>query len=141
MNFRNENQNIEISFGKSNTHKQFIMSDLSSINVFLKNNPKYSTVTETIQSNSAKETDLFRDISTLGAPKLYGKIRFTCDDASNSFKRFVVSEDCDATDKGATIKSIYELKDVAAALTNNPPNATKYPLCYDFKTWTEFPGF
>lgn len=106
MNFRNVHQNIEISPGKSTTQKNFIMSDLSSVNLFLKSNPKYSTVTETIQSNLAKETDLFKDISTLGAPMLNGKIRFTCDDASTSLKRFIVSEDCASTDNGVTIKSI-----------------------------------
>lgn len=142
MTFRNETNNIVLTDGSSVTQKEFIMSDLSSVNLFLKSNPKYATSTEIDNATSATVgTDLFLDLSTISLPMLNGKIRFTCDDVGTSFKRFIVSEDCATTDNGVTIKSIHELKDVTSALTNNPPTANNYPLCYDFKTWTEFTGF
>lgn len=52
-----------------------------------------------------------------------------------------MSEDCSSTHSGVTIKSIYELQDVATHLGGVTLDTTDYKLCYDFKTWTEFEGF
>lgn len=88
-------------------------------------NPKYATVTELnydvgTSTASIVGSDLAKDLTSLtelsSSLTTVGKLVFTCDDVVNSNKRFVVSEDCATTHSGVTIKSIYDLKDVATEL-------------------------
>lgn len=119
MSFQNETSTVA---GSTLTQKDFMLSDLDTVNRFILANPKIATITAAA-TGGATVTDVAGDLSAnteLSSFVTSGKLRFTCDTLAVPAKRFVVSEDCASTDAGVTIKNIYDMKDVAtdvAALT------------------------
>lgn len=120
MSFQNETSTVA---GSTLTQKDFMLSDLDTVNRFILANPKIATISAT--ASGATVTDVAGDLSAnteLSSFVTSGKLRFTCDTLAVPAKRFVVSEDCASTDAGVTIKNIYDMKDVATdvgALTLN----------------------
>lgn len=118
MSFQNETSTVA---GSTLTQKDFMLSDLDTVNRFILANPKIATISAT--ASGATVTDVAGDLSAnteLSSFVTSGKLRFTCDNLVSGNKNFVVSEDCASTDAGVTIKNIYDMKDVAtdvAALT------------------------
>jgi hypothetical protein len=118
MSFQNETSTVA---GSTLTQKDFMLSDLDTVNRFILANPKIATISAT--ASGATVTDVAGDLSAnteLSSFVTSGKLRFTCDTLAAPTKRFVVSEDCASTDAGVTIKNIYDMQDVAtdvAALT------------------------
>lgn len=123
MSFQNETSTVA---GSTLTQKDFMLSDLDTVNRFILANPKIATISAT--ASGATVTDVAGDLSAnteLSSFVTSGKLRFTCDSLTGGFKRFVVSQDCASTDAGVTIKNIYDMQDVAtdvAALTLDTTN-------------------
>jgi len=116
MKFANEDTTVA---GSSLSQKEFLLSDLDTVNRYVLDKPNIATITAVKVSDSSQTTDVAGDLtanSELSSFVSSGKLRFTCDDLGSSNKRFIVSQDCDATDSGITKKSIYELKDVTTYL-------------------------
>lgn len=123
LNFTNETDTITVN-GNTVTKKAFTLSDIDTVNRFLKSDAKYATVIETDVAASTSVTDSVAALADNSIASTYissDKMKFTCDDAAGN-KRFIVSENCAVTDPGVTIKAINTLKDVetdVAALTLN----------------------
>lgn len=102
--------------GSTLTQKDFILSDMNTVNRFVLDNPNIATITKVTSSDSSQVTDAAGDLTAVTPLSSFvqsGKLRFTCDDLATNNKRFIVSQDCDTTDSGVAKKSIYDLKDVA----------------------------
>lgn len=123
LNFRNETDTITVN-SNTVTKKAFTLSDIDTVNRFLKSDAKYATVIETDVTANTSVADSVAALADNSIASTYisgDKMKFTCDDATGK-KRFIVSENCAVTDPGVTIKAINTLKDVAtdvAALTLN----------------------
>jgi len=130
--------------GSTLTQKDFILSDMDTVNRFVLDNPNIATITKVTSSDSSQVTDAAGDLTAVTPLSSFvqsGKLRFTCDDLATNNKRFIVSQDCDTTDSGVAKKSIYDLKDVATYIATLTLDTSAYQVCYDYKTWTEFSGF
>lgn len=106
------------------------MSSIDTVNRFLFDNAKYTTITETDIAASTSATDAVKSLSDNSVASTYvtnDKVRFTCDSVTN--KRFVVSQDCATTDPGVTVKPINQFNDVANDLLSVTLDNTNYYLC------------
>jgi len=95
--------------GSDLTQKEFILSDIDTVNRFVLENPNIATITTVTQSDSSQATDSAGDLTALTELSSLvqgGKLRFTCDDLATGDKRFIVSQDCQSTDSTVAQKSI-----------------------------------
>jgi hypothetical protein len=132
LNFRNESDTITVN-GTAVTKKEFTLSDIDTVNRFLKSDAKYATVIETDVGAGTTATDSVAALADNSIASTFissDKMRFTCEDSSGN-KRFVVSENCAVTDPGVTSKAINKFGDVATDVAALTLNTSDYQLCYD----------